>query len=104
MVRKMDVLERIAALRDDRGWSNYKLAKATGISQTTIGHMFTRNTQPSIATLESICEGFGITLSQFFSDESGMVSLNPEQRELLDRWGSIPKEQKAALLELLKNM
>ncbi|MDR1704031.1 MAG: helix-turn-helix transcriptional regulator [Clostridiales bacterium] len=100
----MDVLRRIAWLRDERGWSNYKLAKAAGISQTTIGHMFTRNTQPSIATLESICDGFGITLSQFFSDDNGMVSLSGEQRELLDRWGTIPKEQKVILLELLKKM
>ena len=100
----MDVLERIAGLRDERGWSNYKLAKETGISQTTIGHMFTRNTQPSIATLESICNGFGITLSQFFSDENGMVSLSEEQRELLDKWSTIPQEQKNALLELLKKM
>ncbi len=100
----MDVLKRIAQLRDERGWSNYKLAKATGISQTTIGHMFTRNTQPSIATLESICNGLGITLSQFFSDESSMVTLNDEQKELLGRWGTITPEQKSALLELLKKI
>jgi len=100
----MDVLARIVQLRDERGWSNYKLAKKTGISQTTIGHMFTRNTQPSIATLESICEGFGITLSQFFSDGSGMVSLDDEQRELLSAWSTLSKEQKSTLLELLKKM
>ena len=100
----MDVLERIAKLRDERGWSNYKLAKATGISQTTIGHMFTRNTQPSIATLEAICNGLGVTLSQFFSDESGLVALDTEQRELLEQWGVMSKEQKTALLELLKKM
>ncbi len=100
----MDVLERIALLRDERGWTNYKLAKVTGISQTTIGHMFSRNTQPTIATLELICAGLGITLSQFFSDEHGMVSLNDEQRDLLDKWSTIPKDQKATLLELLSTM
>ena len=100
----MDVLERIIQLRDERGWSNYRLSKATGISQTTVGHMFTRNTQPSIPTLESICDGFGITLSQFFSDESGLVALDAEQRELLGKWSTMTKEQKTALLELLKKM
>ena len=38
------------------------------------------------------------------SDEHGMVSLNDEQRELLDKWSTIPKEQKATLLELLSTM
>lgn len=100
----MDVLERIAQLRDERGWSNYKLSKETGISQTTIGHMFTRNTQPSITTLESICKGLGITLAQFFSDGSELISLDNEQKEMLETWGLLSKEQKSALLELLKKM
>jgi hypothetical protein len=66
--------------------------------------MFNRNTQPNITTLESLCEGFGITLAQFFSDDSGMVALDAEQRELLEKWSTMTKEQKTALLELLKKM
>jgi len=51
----MDTLERITQLRDERGWSNYRLAKESNISQTTLRNLYNRNTLPSIPTLEAIC-------------------------------------------------
>ena len=35
------------------------------------------------ATLESICKGFGITLSQFFANEEDTVTLDPKQGGLI---------------------
>ena len=48
----MDVLQRIRELMEERGWSSYRLAVASGLSQSTIANMFRRNTVPSIPTLE----------------------------------------------------
>lgn len=98
----MDVLKRIEQLRDERGWSNYKLSQASGISQTTLRNMFTRNTLPGIATLESICKAFGITLSQFFASENEPITLDDEQKTMLETWGTLTKEQKEALLILIR--
>jgi len=98
----MDVLERIAKLRDERNWSNYKLSQQSGVSQTTLRNMFTRNTLPGIATLESICEGFGITLSQFFADGDEPVPLTNEQRDMLKVWGTLSEEHKSAFMQLMK--
>ena len=98
----MDVLEIIKQLRDERNWSNYKLSKVSGISQTTLRNMFSRNTLPSIATLEQLCEGFGITLSQFFSDGNDPVPLNSEQREMLKAWGTLSADEKSAFMLLMK--
>jgi len=98
----MNVLEKIGELRDERSWSNYRLSKISGVSQTTIRNMFTRNTLPGIATLESICKGFGVTLSQFFADNNDPVLLNDEQRELLKIWGTLSAEQKSAFFILIK--
>lgn len=100
----MDTLDRIKQLRDERNWSNYQLSKISGVSQTTLRNMFTRNTLPGIATLETLCKGFGITLSQFFAEGDEPVDLDNEQREMLNRWSTLSKEQKSALLELIKNM
>ena len=49
--------------------SEYRLAKTSGLSDSTIKNIFKWNTQPTIETLETICRAFGITLSQFFADE-----------------------------------
>ena len=100
----MDVLERITQLRDERGWSNYRLAKESCISQTTLRNLYNRHTLPGIPTLEAICKGLGVTLSQFFAEGKEAVELNDEQIEMLNLWNTLDKEQKAALLELLKRI
>lgn len=100
----MDILERIKCLRDKRGWSNYRLAKEAQISEGSLNNLFRLNNQPTIPTLEAICAGLGISLSQFFALGDEAVALSQEQHEMLDLWNTLNAEQKVALLELLKRM
>lgn len=99
----MDTHGRLRQLLRERGWTEYKLSKECGLAQSTIGNIFRRNTVPSLETLETICKGFGITLSQFFSD-GDLVELSPEAKELFDGWICLTPDQKAAILQLLKAM
>lgn len=99
----MDTHERLRQLLNERGWSEYKLAKRCGLSESTVANIFRRNTVPSIATLETICSGFGITMSQFFA-EGDMVELTPELKELFDNWVNLTPEQKKAANQMLKAM
>lgn len=99
----MDAKERIRQLMQERGWSEYRLAVASGLSQSTIANIFNRNTIPSVPTLESICNGFGITLAQFFA-EGNLVELSPEQQEMFAEWSSLSKVQKDALAQLIQVM
>ncbi len=99
----MDAKQRIRELMAQRQWSEYRLAIASGLSQSTIANIFSRNTTPSIATLESICSAFGITLAQFFSDGE-MVELTPEQWEMFSAWSSLSTHQKEALSHLIQVM
>ena len=64
----MDARMRIRELMGERQWSEYRLALASGLSQSTISNIFKRNTVPSVATLEAICAAFGISLAQFFAE------------------------------------
>ena len=100
----MDILEQIKKLRDERGWSNYKLARQAGISENSLNNLFRRNNLPTIPTLESICKGFGITLSQFFAEQGEPIPLNNNQREMLMTWDALTEEQKETLLEFLKKI
>lgn len=99
----MDTLERLNRLLDDRGWTVYRLAKNCGLSESTLANVFRRNTVPSITTLERICDGFGITLSQFFADGE-MVELTPELKELFDNWVNLTAQQKKAANQMLRAM
>lgn len=99
----LDTNDRLKQLLDERGWSMYRLSKNCGLSESTISNIYKRNTVPSITTLESICSGFGITLSQFFADGE-MVELTPELKELFENWVNLTVDQKAAVLQMLRSM
>ena len=60
-----DILGRIEQERISRGWSEYALAENSGLTQSTISTWRRRNLQPNLASIEKICSGLGITLSQF---------------------------------------
>lgn len=96
----MNTLERLKQLLNDRGWTEYRLSKECGLSQSTIGNIYRRNTTPSIDTLKVICKAFGITLSQFFA-ETDMVELTPELKALFDGWVSLTPEQKDAVQKMI---
>ena len=96
----MDVNERLRQLLQAQGWTQYRLAKESGLSESTLANLFKRNTVPTVSTLEQICSGFGITLAQFFA-EGNTVELTPELAELFDGWRSLTAEQKAAVNHMI---
>lgn len=99
----MNIHAKLWQLLEERGWTEYRLAKKCGLGQSTIGNIYRRNTTPEISTLETICKTFGITMSQFFA-EGDMVEMNPELKELFDAWVYLTPAQKQAALQMLKAM
>ncbi len=99
----MNTNERLNKLMKERGITMYRLSKDSGLSQSTIANIFSRNTTPSIETLEQICNGFDITLSQFFAD-GDMVEMTPDLKELFESWVNLNTEQKKAALQMMKAM
>lgn len=99
----MDVIERIKQIAAVKGWSEYRLVKETGLASSTIANIYHRNTIPTIPTLEVICTTFGITLSQFFSEDD-VIALTPEQAQLLEHWSSISPTQRELFLKLFETL
>ena len=101
----MDVLKRIDEIMARQHLNDYLLSKLSGLSTSTISNMRKRNTIPSIATLEYICESFDITLSQFFMDnQSTLYQVNETQKEFLDYFVLLSDEQQQLMLEVVKNI
>lgn len=93
----MEVLEKIEKLRKEKGWSVNFLALESGLTQSTLNNLYSRNTEPKISTLRAICNAFGITLSDFFKEEEN-------EDELIRRVKSLSQENKKALLQIIKNL
>ena len=97
----MDILGRLIELQQQRGWSDYKIAKEAGLSPNTVSNIYRRNNTPSMVTLEALCKAFGITMAQFYAEDE-MVELTPELRELFQQWTSLSKEQKDVIWQIIK--
>ena len=100
----MDANEKIRVMMESRGWTPYKLAKESHLSENTIANLFKRNSVPSIYTLDAICKGFGITLSQFFAETDNLVEVTPELEELFESWKVLTPSQKDLVLRLMQEL
>ncbi len=94
-MREESVLKRVTQLCEERNWTLYRLAKESEISYSTLSNTFHRNNVPSVSTLIRICEGLGITLSEFF-DENGTLpkQLTVSDQQLLADFHRLPRSDK----------
>ena len=97
-----DILGKIDQERIARGWTEYMLAENSGLAQSTISTWRRKNLQPNVASIEKICGGLGITLSQFFSN-SERDDLTEEQKNILNLWGKLSPRQRSAVAEMIQS-
>lgn len=95
----MDVLKRLKDIMEQRGWTEYKLAKESNLSQSTISNMFARNTLPTIPTLEAICKALKISLSEFFLDDKDST-----KNKVISKYKRLNDEQQELVIKLIDNM
>ncbi len=96
-----NVLEKITSLREERGWTTYRLSKLSGIPQSTISTWYRKNLMPPIDKLEVICQTFGITLAEFFDDTNVFISMTEEEKNMLSRWTLLTPSQRTAVLNII---
>lgn len=93
------ISNRINQLLNAKHMTQYELSKRAGITQSSLSNLMARGCTPKISTVEKICEGFGITLWQFFFEGDDYQELfSEEQRQILQEWETLsPKEKQLAL-------
>jgi transcriptional regulator with XRE-family HTH domain len=95
---EFDVLGRIEELCHARSWSYYRLSKESGIPYSTLNTMLHKTYVPTVPSLMKICEGFGITMAQFFTPDDETALLTKEQKDCLTQWSRLDAQgQKLAL-------
>ena len=63
-------VKRIRELCKERGITPNGLSYVSGVSQSTIKSILNgESTNPGIATIKKLCDGFEITIGEFFSTE-----------------------------------
>lgn len=61
---------RIVQLCEERDISVNKLSNISGVTQSTVNNIVSgRNRSATISTIKKLCDGFGITIQEFFDAE-----------------------------------
>lgn len=101
-------LVKIKSLLEERNWSMYKLAKESDIPYSSLNTLFQKNNQPTLSTLEKICNGFNISMYEFFSDyppyRQDSFKLADDEQELLLIYQQINSSNQKLLLQIAKLM
>lgn len=101
----INVLEKITELRIERHWTEYQLAEASGLTQSTISSWYRKGMLPTLPSLIKICDAFNISTSQFFmEDNTQAVLLNDKQAQLVNAASKLTAEQYSALLAFLQTL
>lgn len=91
-MQENEIIERIQSLCESRSWSLYRLAKESGITYSTLCTMLHKANSPSIPTLIKICNGFGISLTEFFDSENESAKLTYSQKKHLEQWNLLTEK------------
>ena len=86
----MNVSKRLISLRERCGFTQNGLAERAGVSQTHLRRVELGQADITIGHLQLLCDAMGISLKDFFEDESGsdeiaavFSKLSPKQKTLL---------------------
>jgi transcriptional regulator with XRE-family HTH domain len=102
-----NVHNRIKKLSHERKLTPYELAKRSGMPQSVIYNMFERGTMPKIDTLDKICGGLGVTMSDFFAFDSKPCTggyLSESDVELLEVGRQLSERNREHLMAYARGM
>lgn len=93
-----DIAARIKQLREERGYSTNKLSTAAGLSQSYVRKLENRESNPTIESLELLCQALEITLIDFLNYENASL----RELEVLGLLKHMSDEQVSGLIQLLR--
>ena len=93
----MDIGKRIAELRTKQGYSQNRFADFAGISQSHLRRIELGLADITVGHLQMICDGLGITLSEFFGE-------NTTKDDLSDVFSRLTPKQRQALSDFIKTI
>lgn len=96
----MDIGERLCAYRKAKGMTRYRLTQITGVSGHHIKGIEEGTRQPTIDTLQKLIAPLGVSMSEFFSDDSAITYLSEIERKLIENFRALNADQAEALVNI----
>jgi len=100
-----DVMARVIQLMEERNWTQNELVKKSGIKQSTVSSWWHSDYAPNISSIEKLCKAFGITLTQFFSEDAELqYTLTSNQRNLISASAKLSDKQYEKLISFIETL
>lgn len=96
----MDIVRRIKTLLAGKGWSVNQLSLESEIPRMTLYRIVNGTVSPTFETIEKICDGFNITVEEFFN--AGGTN-NADEIILLELFRTLSNDSKRLLMAMIKN-
>lgn len=98
----MTVNQRIKVELEERGISQYQVAKVTNIGQSTISKWFKEvPTTPSPASVKKVAKMLGMKVSELTGEE---IEKDPQTQELREGWNRLNREEKNCVLHVINTI
>jgi len=98
----MNIGKKIIELREEKGLSQYRLAKEAGVGQGRISQIESgKNPSPTTATLQKIASALGVSMAEFDDqsilkhayDLASTMNLDDKQKEALEKIKTLPVDE-----------
>lgn len=106
------MVKNLRLLREERGFSQQKLAEMLNISQQSVFKYEKTSNEPDISTLIKIADIFGVTVDYLIGNSEireknakvGAVMLTERETVHISLWRSLPEKIRANLDALIENI
>ncbi|MCM1545305.1 MAG: helix-turn-helix domain-containing protein [Ruminococcus sp.] len=102
MLDSKNLGKRLAFLRTKSGLSQEKLAEQSELSTQFIGQIERGVKNPTVRTMQKICTALGVTLSDFFADDSFDAEVDVLTGRLNAVISSKSDEEKLIILQMIE--
>lgn len=99
----MSLGKNIKKMRSNSGLTQKDMARLLGVSDKTISSWEIDRTEPNMGMVEKMCEIMHCTKSELISGSLEVPEYDPIMAEAVVLLGKISKEQKLAVLSLLRS-
>ena len=91
----MDLKKRLYELRNQKNYSVAVLSKKSGVAASHIQRIESGESVPTVDRLKKLCDGLGITLKDFFSEDN--IEATVDMMEFINKVKKLSPEQIRAL-------